>query len=138
EFQRFQEKTTFIMFDIDHFKKFNDNYGHQVGDKVLQTVARLVQNNIRKTDYLFRYGGEEFSVILTKTNIKDGTKLAEIMRAALANHVFKFKGERVSVNISLGVTPLKAGDTVASLIERGDKALYKAKENGRNRVEVLY
>jgi len=137
-FSRYGGKTSFVMLDIDHFKKFNDTYGHQVGDKVLKTVAALIKKNCRKTDFLFRYGGEEFAAILPNTNLKDGKEVAELLKIGVQKHSFKYKGEKVSVTISLGLTLFKQGDSMAKVIERADKALYQAKANGRNRVEVMY
>jgi len=137
-FTRYETDSVLVMLDIDFFKKFNDNYGHQVGDKVLQIVASLIKKNTRKTDFLFRYGGEEFSVILTNSNIKDGKEIAEIFRIGVKEHEFKYQGKPVSITMSLGLTLFKKGDSPEKVIERADKALYQAKEKGRDRVEVMY
>ncbi len=136
EFSRYGSDTCFVMLDIDFFKKLNDRYGHQAGDKALEATAKLIKESVRKTDLIFRYGGEEFAAILSKTNIEDGRKLVEELRLRIAEQVFAYKGEPVSVTISCGITTMQSGDTAENLVERADKALYQAKENGRNRVIV--
>ncbi len=137
-FKRYKDKTAFMMFDIDHFKKFNDTYGHQVGDKVLETVVSLIKSKIRKTDFLFRYGGEEFALLLPKTSMKDAERLAEEVRFVIEKHRFKYKGEPISVTISIGVGCFIEGDSVETIVERTDKALYGAKAAGRNCVIAAY
>jgi diguanylate cyclase len=134
-FQRYGEPFCLIMFDVDHFKKFNDNYGHQAGDKVLQAVSRTARETMRSSDTVARYGGEEFVVVVYKTKIEEAVKAAENLREAVAAHEFVFKGEKkvVQVTISLGVTQVAKGDAPKSLIERADKCLYEAKRQGRNR-----
>ena len=137
-YKRYKDKTAFMMFDIDHFKKFNDTYGHQVGDKVLEIVVSLIKSKIRESDFLFRYGGEEFALLLPKTSMKDAERLAEEVRFVVERHQFKYKGEPVSVTISIGVGCFLEGDSVESIVERCDKALYGAKEAGRNCVIAAY
>ena len=134
-FQRYGEPFCLIMFDVDHFKKFNDNYGHQAGDGVLQAVAATAKEAMRASDTAARYGGEEFAVVVYKAKIDEAVKAAENIREAVAAHEFVFKGEKkvVQVTISLGVAEFAKGDTPKSLIERADKCLYEAKRQGRNR-----
>ncbi|MBI5814733.1 MAG: diguanylate cyclase [Nitrospinae bacterium] len=135
-YQRYKEPFCLIMYDVDHFKKFNDAYGHQVGDKVLRTVADISKDTVRAADTVARYGGEEFAVIVYKTSSEQGAKVAESLRAAVGSHEFVFKGgdKTISVNVSLGVAEFAEGDTPESLIQRADKRLYDAKKQGRNRV----
>lgn len=134
-FQRYGEPFCLILFDVDHFKKFNDTYGHQAGDGVLQAVAATARETMRSSDTVARYGGEEFVVVVYKAKIDEAVKAAENLREAVAGHEFVFKGENkvVQVTISLGVTQVITGDTPKSLIERADKLMYEAKKQGRNR-----
>jgi diguanylate cyclase len=134
-FQRYGEPFCLIIFDVDHFKKFNDTYGHQAGDGVLQAVAATARETMRSSDTVARYGGEEFVVVVYKAKIDEAVKAAENLREAVAGHEFVFKGEKkvVQVTISLGVTQAVKGDTPKSLIERADKLMYDAKKQGRNR-----
>ena len=121
------------MFDIDHFKKVNDTYGHDVGDYVLKTLSQIAKKNIRDIDYLIRWGGEEFIVIALDTDLRGAEVMAEKIRQAIGNYSFDKVGR---VTVSFGVTQFKQDDTEDSFIKRADDALYQAKEKGRNRVEV--
>ncbi len=130
---RRKEKIGLIMFDIDHFKIVNDQYGHDTGDEVLKCITKLVQANIRAEDSFGRWGGEEFILIIRHSTLQETIKKAENLRKTLEN----FKAENIpSVTASFGVTELKAGDTAKTILKRADIALYKAKKAGRNRVEV--
>jgi diguanylate cyclase (GGDEF)-like protein len=122
-----------IMFDIDHFKKINDRYGHIAGDSVLKAVADIVRENTRKTDYFIRWGGEEFMILSSGVNLDKEYKLAKKIRKVIENHDFKNVGR---ITVSLGVAEFKDTDTVNSFIKRADDAMYKAKNISRNRVEV--
>lgn len=134
-FARYGDPFCLIIFDVDHFKKFNDTYGHQAGDGVLQAVAATAKETMRSTDTVARYGGEEFVIVVYKAKIEEAVKAAENLREAVAGHEFVFKGEKkiVQVTISLGVTQVAKGDTPKSLLERADACLYEAKKQGRNR-----
>jgi len=121
------------MFDIDHFKKVNDRYGHSAGDYVLKTIANIVRKNMRKTDYLFRWGGEEFLLLSSETQLDSAHKLADRIRKAIEGYKFKNVGK---VTVSFGVTEFKESDTEDSFVKRTDDAMYKAKKKGRNWVEV--
>lgn len=134
-FARYGDPFCLIIFDVDHFKKFNDTYGHQTGDRVLQAVARTAKETMRTSDTVARYGGEEFVVVVYKAKLDEAVKVAENLREAVAGHEFVFKGEAkvVQVTISLGVAQAVKGDTPKSLIERADACLYEAKKQGRNR-----
>lgn len=128
---RYQHTFGVIMVDIDYFKSINDNHGHHVGDKVLKEYASIIKNCIRETDYAGRWGGDEFIVICPETDVDGLHKLAEKICNKVASHEFR-KTEKSSA--SLGFTTPKQGDTLASILQRVDKALYHAKSEGRNRV----
>jgi len=125
-----------IMIDIDHFKNFNDNYGHQQGDIVLKETARIIKKQVRNFDIASRYGGEEFSLILPKTEQKDAILVANRLRKEVETHEFPGQNLPLRITISLGIAQYnnKLDLTKNDLIERADKALYKAKSSGRNRV----
>lgn len=123
-----------ILLDIDYFKEVNDQFGHQVGDLVLTNVAEILQNTIREQDTVGRWGGEEFLVICPQTTLDDALKLSEKLRQQLENHQFPVVQRNTS---SFGVTSYLDGDTRNTLLSRCDKALYQAKERGRNCVEIL-
>lgn len=127
-----------LMMDIDYFKSFNDTFGHQVGDQVLRLVARTLTDGVKGRDFVARYGGEEFTVILPETNNAASEAVANNLRQAVANKevVNRTTGEKLGrITISVGVAQYNKGEKPAEFLERADKALYKAKENGRNRVE---
>lgn len=131
--QRYERPTSLLMFDIDHFKNFNDTYGHQLGDEVIREVARLSRLFARETDFAGRYGGEEFAVLLPDTPVEGAYTFAERLRKAVAALQIPHDGKFLHVTISLGVSGLE--DTMLNhkqLIEAADKALYQSKENGRN------
>jgi diguanylate cyclase len=132
-----QTPLTLIMTDVDHFKTFNDTFGHLTGDQVLRLVALSVKQNVKGQDLTARYGGEEFAVILPDTILRDGVTVADhIRRAVMTKELMKRStGERLGrVTISVGVASLRPDDSVASLIGRADQCLYAAKHNGRNQV----
>jgi two-component system cell cycle response regulator len=131
------EPLSVITFDIDHFKKINDTYGHPGGDYVLKEMGLLVQSKlVRSNDYFARYGGEEFVLILQATPIKTANDVAERIRQTIENHPFVFNGQNFKVTISIGVGEKKETDTWENLYNRADKALYLSKQTGRNRVTV--
>ncbi len=124
--------------DIDFFKKVNDTYGHQYGDYVLKTVSDLLKQSFRKTDLLYRYGGEELVVIMPETNIDGATIPVQRLRSMVENYDFEYNGVKARVTISIGLTMnYQEFSSTAELLKSADDALYKAKEGGRNRV-VLY
>ncbi len=129
-----------IMSDIDHFKGFNDTYGHQQGDTVLKEAAVIFKNMLRSTDIPSRYGGEEYAVILPDTELSDAIKIAERLRIAIGDHEFSGQKKALHVTISLGVAQYdpETDDGKDRLIQRADEALYAAKEKGRNRVMAHY
>lgn len=131
------EPMSLIMTDIDHFKSFNDNWGHLTGDQVLRLVAMSMKQNVKGQDLTARYGGEEFAVILPNTVLRSGVTVGEhIRRAVMSKELMKRStGQNLGrVTVSIGVATARHGDTVQSLIARADGCLYAAKHNGRNRV----
>jgi diguanylate cyclase len=131
------EPLSLLMFDIDHFKSFNDSYGHLTGDQVLRLVGMSLKQTIKGQDITARYGGEEFAVVLPNTALRQALTVADHIRRAVMAKELKKKstGEILGrVTISVGVSILKPGDDTDSLIERADACLYAAKRNGRNRV----
>lgn len=127
----------FMLLDIDFFKKFNDTYGHQVGDQVLRLVARTLTDNVKGRDFAARYGGEEFAIILPDTPLSAGLKVAEMLRKSVESKevVNKASNEHLGrITLSIGIAEYTAGEDIPELIERADVALYDAKRAGRNRV----
>lgn len=122
-----------IMCDIDHFKQFNDTYGHDCGDYVLQTISKIISNQIRGKDSVSRWGGEEF-LILVSDNSDIATEVAERIRTAIENYDFYYEGQTLHVTITLGVAGYFTSSKVKTIIEIADKRLYKGKEAGRNQV----
>jgi diguanylate cyclase len=132
---RFDQPLCVAAWDIDHFKRINDAYGHRAGDKVLRIVAECLSERLRETDFLARYGGEEFVMLLPGTDLEGALRVAEEMRAGVAALGFHFRGNPVTVSVSCGITALRKGDSPDEAFERADKALYRAKQGGRNRIE---
>jgi diguanylate cyclase len=124
------------VWDVDHFKRINDSYGHRAGDRVLRAVADCLARRIRATDFIARYGGEEFVMVLSGTQTTDAARLIDEMRESVAKIGFHFRGTPVSITISCGLSALRAGDTTEKAFDRADKALYAAKQKGRNRCET--
>ncbi len=128
-----------MMLDIDYFKRFNDTFGHQVGDQVLRLVARTLTDNVKGRDIAARFGGEEFAIILPETGIEAGMKVADILRKLVETKevVNKTSHETLGrITLSAGVAQYKAGESISDFIERADAALYQAKRNGRNQVQA--
>ena len=133
--KRYHYTVTLLMIDIDHFKKFNDNYGHQVGDQVLRVVADAIKSQIRTVDVCARYGGEEFAVILRNGDVSYPSVLAERIRSTVYAYPVKHDGIRSQLSVSIGVACFpEDSNNAEGLIKRADEALYTAKETGRNRV----
>ncbi|MCK9766928.1 GGDEF domain-containing protein [Pseudomonas syringae] len=138
EMARWQEEKNSLLvciLDLDHFKRINDGYGHLAGDKVLKIVANVFSKRLRANDFLARFGGEEFVMLLPATPPATGLTLLDELRAAVESCPFHFKGERVTITVSIGLTAFRPGERSDTAIKRADQALYKAKENGRNRIE---
>jgi len=136
---RLQSHMSLLMFDIDHFKKINDVYGHQVGDKVLVAVADALKEGLRTYDFAARYGGEEFVLVLPGTSLSGGQIVAERLRESVQSLKFQFPMDTLNVTVSAGIAtfPTEHIFNVDTLIRFADEALYRAKENGRNRVELM-
>ena len=132
--KRYGRAFSVIMIDIDHFKKVNDSYGHSFGDTVLKSTASMLQSGLRTTDFLTRYGGEEFCCLLPETECSSAVIVAERMRANAEALALTHGGNPVNISISLGVAGATAADTPSALIVRADEALYTAKKSGRNKV----
>ncbi|WPO99873.1 diguanylate cyclase [Pseudomonas sp. HR96] len=122
--------------DLDHFKSINDNYGHLAGDKVLKIIATQLRKRLRPEDFIARFGGEEFVLLMPATQWTEGAALLEGLRVAVAACPFHFKGQRVTITVSMGVTAFKVGENSDLVLKRADQALYRAKDNGRNRIEA--
>ena len=128
---RLKKPLSMLMIDIDHFKKVNDVYGHDVGDEVLASLAKLISKGLRKTDYFFRFGGEEFVIFLPDTSIAVAKKIAKRIITEVRNHSFDRAGR---ITVSIGVAEYKKTDNKDSFLKRADEKLYEAKNAGRNRV----
>ena len=130
-----QSSLCMAVIDIDHFKSINDKYGHSVGDKTLQVIGKQLRGNLRQSDFVARWGGEEFVILLPTSKLEIAFKRLEQMRLKISELPFMFKGNRVSVTVSIGLVELSKGETLEQAFERADKLLYKAKENGRNQTQ---
>ncbi|MEC5424717.1 GGDEF domain-containing protein [Virgibacillus sp. C22-A2] len=126
----------FMLLDIDHFKKVNDNFGHQCGDEALKHISDIIGSNVRDTDAFVRFGGEEFAVIMPNTDVDEGLIIAELIREAIEKSGFTYNNERIYFTISIGVSSYN-GEEIEEFIEKTDTALYKAKENGRNQIAIF-
>ena len=135
--RKFNHSFTFAMVDVDHFKDINDKFGHLVGDAILREVVQAIKENIRQIDFMGRFGGEELSLVFTETEGAEAREAAERIRRAIGSRVFQVYDEQLMITVSIGLS-LFPGDSAEStaLIEKADKALYQAKEQGRNRVCV--
>ena len=132
--RRHERPLSVLMFDIDFFKRINDQYGHLAGDYVLRELARVVQERIRRDEVFARYGGEEFSIVLPETPLEGALALGESLRSRIAEHPFTFQGERIPTTISVGCAQLSGQGGGQELIQQADEKLYEAKRSGRNRV----
>jgi len=132
------EELSVITFDLDHFKKINDNWGHPGGDYVLKELCKVVSFKlIRANDFFARYGGEEFVLILAGTASKTAAEIGERIRMTIESTEFVFEGRKIPVTVSVGVASKRQGEDWSTLFDRSDKALYKSKQLGRNRVTVV-
>jgi len=131
-FVKYDTPFVLMVWDVDLFKRVNDEFGHQAGDKVLRIVAQMLAENIRDADFVARYGGEEFVVVLPGTTQDAAMKVANKIRLAIEACAFHFRDKPVKVTASAGITEIRDNETVKMLFDRADKALYKAKESGRN------
>ena len=134
--QRYGNKLSLMVCDIDLFKRINDNYGHLAGDKVLKIIAKSLQVNLRDSDFIARFGGEEFVALMPETSSQEAKAVAEKLRQKIENSPFSFKKEPVQITISFGISEFAKGETADEVFARADKALYAAKDNGRNQVKI--
>jgi len=132
--QRYQSPLGLAIVDIDFFKSINDRFGHLAGDKALKVIARAMSRALRETDFIARYGGEEFVVLLPGVDADSFLAPLEKIRAVVKSIPFRFKDDKVEITVSMGATLLKDGDKPADAFERADRALYEAKNNGRDRI----
>ncbi|MGB1950881.1 MAG: diguanylate cyclase [Marinobacter sp.] len=134
--QRYRHPLTIAVLDIDLFKRVNDSYGHKAGDRVLQLVARELRERLRNTDFIARFGGEEFVLLLPETPCAAAQGVLNELRGHIAELPFHFRGEPVTVTFSAGVAEFGDGDTEDTVFDRADRALYAAKDGGRNQVRL--
>lgn len=134
---RYARPCSFLLIDVDHFKSVNDRYGHAAGDAALKHLAKVVAAHLREQDLLGRYGGEEFGVVLPETDRRGANVVAERLRVAIARNAVQHDDQEIPISASIGVASMLLGQApcARTLIQRADTALYRAKENGRNRVE---
>jgi diguanylate cyclase len=134
--KRFDSPLTLLIWDVDDFKKINDRYGHQAGDKALKVIAQSLQARLRETDFIARFGGEEFVCLLCGAQGEEALRVAEQMHQSVESNGFHSKGKPVRVTISCGLSSFQEGDSLEKVFSRADKALYKAKRSGKNRCEL--
>ena len=132
--KRYNNDLSVAIVDIDFFKKINDTYGHLCGDYILKEIAFIIKDNFRQTDIVCRYGGEEFAIILTETPENSACIPLERLRKRIENNKFIYKGQELKFTVSIGVTSNTACDNPFDMFEQADKALYQAKNSGRNLV----
>ena len=132
--QRRQTQFCFLVADVDHFKNINDTYGHLVGDEALKHLARLMQDEIRETDFIARWGGEEFAIGVADSTLHEATMLADRLREKIEANPLKLNELALPLTVSIGVTSLQEGDTIDKLFQRADRYLYEAKVSARNKV----
>ncbi|MEO1368867.1 MAG: GGDEF domain-containing protein, partial [Acidobacteriota bacterium] len=131
---RHERPLSLVLFDVDHFKSLNDEYGHLAGDYVLKKLAEIVNERVRREDLFARYGGEEFALVLAETDRQAAAELAEIIRGLVEAATFVFDGVTLRVTVSLGIASSDEREKPTDLIKAADDRLYVAKNNGRNRV----
>jgi diguanylate cyclase len=134
--QRYGGELLLAVVDIDHFKRINDEYGHLAGDKVLKIIAGELHKRLRKTDFIARFGGEEFALLIPATPLAGGLQLLETLRAGIEACPFHFRGERVTITLSAGIAAFASAERGEQVFERADQALYRAKRGGRNCVKA--
>jgi diguanylate cyclase len=131
--KRFDDPLTLLIWDVDDFKSINDRFGHQAGDKALRVIAQSLKARLRETDFIARFGGEEFVCLLCGAQGKEALSVAEEMRRSVESNAFHSQGKPVPVTISCGVASFQTGETLDDVFSRADRALYQAKKSGKNR-----
>lgn len=134
--KRYRAPLSLVVWDIDYFKRINDNYGHKAGDKTLTLVGQLLLNNCRATDFVARYGGEEFVMLMPNTKGHQALEMAEKVRDLIEHCGFNYNGDKIDLTISCGISEFSSGDLADDVFVRADQALYQAKQAGRNRCVV--
>jgi diguanylate cyclase len=134
--KRYGGKLSLMVCDVDLFKRINDNYGHLAGDKVLKIIAKSLQRNLRDSDFIARFGGEEFVALMPETSTSEAKIVAEKLRKKIEESPFNFKKEPVQITVSFGISEFAQGESADEVFSRADKALYKAKDKGRNQVQL--
>ncbi len=138
-FNRYKHPLALLLLDLDHFKEYNDSYGHLEGDKILVRFSQIIKSCLRTNDSAYRYGGEEFTVILPETAGPEANTVAQRIRSALEAERFSpGNGQDAQITISIGVTEYQEKEELSTFIQRADKAMYISKQNGRNKVSMLY
>ena len=138
-FNRYKHPLALLLLDLDHFKEYNDNFGHLEGDKVLVRFSQIMKSCLRANDTAYRYGGEEFTVILPETGGEEAGTVAQRIRAALeAERFTPVDDKKVKITISIGVTEYQPKEELSTFIQRADRAMYRSKQKGRNMVSMLY
>jgi len=136
--KRYKHSISLLIIDIDHFKEFNDSFGHLEGDKVLVKLGALIKSCLRRMDTAYRYGGEEFTVILPETNNADAIIVAERIRKIIEEETFTTSSnEKMTITVSIGSTEYQHEERISAFVQRADKALYISKDLGRNRISSL-
>lgn len=137
-YNRYKHSLSLLLLDIDRFKNYNDTFGHLEGDKVLVRISQMIRSCLRKLDTAYRYGGEEFTVILPETSCEEALLVAERIRNTVQSEEFQpAKGKKLAITISIGVTQYVEKEELSTFIQRADKAMYLSKQKGRNRVTAL-
>ena len=137
-YNRYKHSLSLLLLDIDRFKNYNDTFGHLEGDKVLVRISQMIKSCLRKLDTAYRYGGEEFTVILPETGCEEAILVAERIRNVVQEEVFRpEKGKEISITISVGATQYTENEELSTFIQRADKAMYLSKQKGRNRVTAF-
>jgi diguanylate cyclase len=134
--KRYGGKLSLMVCDVDLFKRINDNYSHLAGDKVLNIIAKLLQKNLRSSDFIARYGGEEFVALMPETSTAEAKIVTEKLRRKVKRRPFNFKKEPIQITVSFGISEFAPSKSADEVFSRADKALYAAKEKGRNQVQL--
>jgi diguanylate cyclase (GGDEF)-like protein len=134
--RRHAQPLSVLMLDIDHFKRVNDDHGHGAGDEVLRAIAASIKAQLRNVDMVFRYGGEEFLILLSNTGREAAAMVGERLRQATQSEEYFADGQLIEITVSLGCSTLLPGESADSLLRRADSALYVAKREGRNRLAM--
>lgn len=135
-FDRYRQPVSLLLFDLDRFKQVNDTHGHHAGDHVLRTLATRVKLALRAPDFFARFGGDEFALIMPNTTLAGAVIVAERLRALTCDTTFTYEAHTLQLSLSIGVATARTGDTIETIVERSDQALYVSKENGRNQVRT--